>query len=176
MDGNFQSDYYTIANFNDKFSSKSENTALFIMNANIRSFTKNIECFVSNLNAMYRKPDVIVLTETWLNESTCEYATISSYVGFHTHRTGRRWGGVSVFVREGLGGRLIEAASLVSDMESCSVQVTSNNIVFTVIGVHRPPAESVRHFVDYINILIVFCMMNFQIVRVCILQVISMLT
>ena len=100
---------------------------------------------------MYRKPDVIVLTETWLDESTCEYATIS-YVGFHTYRTGRRGGGVSVFVREGLGGRLMEAASLVSDiMESCSVQVTYNNIVFTVIGVYRPPAEFVRHFVDHIN-------------------------
>ena len=89
VDGNFQSDYYTIANFNNKFSSKSENTALYIMNANIRSFTKNIECFVSNLNAMYRKLDVIVLTETWTDESTSEYGTISSYIGFHTDRTGR---------------------------------------------------------------------------------------
>ena len=118
LDGNFQSDYYTIANFNNKFSTKSENRASIIMNANIRSFTK---CFVSNLNALYRKPDVIVLTETWLDESTSEYATIYSYVGFHTYRTGRRVGGVSVFVKEGLRGRLIETASLVSEiMESCS--------------------------------------------------------
>ena len=104
---------------------------------------------------MYRKTHVIFLTGTWLDESTSEYATISSYVGFHTYRTGWRGGGVSVFVKDGLVGRLIVAASLVSDiMESCSVQGTNNNIVFTVLGVYRPPAESVRDFVDHIDSLL----------------------
>ena len=61
----------------------------------------------------------------------------------------------SVFTLIGLGGRLIEAASLVSDiMESCSFQVTYNNIVFTVLRVYRPAAESVRHFVDHIDSLL----------------------
>ena len=36
----------------------------------------------------------------------------------------------------------------------CSVQVNYNNIAFRVLGVYRPPAESVRDFVNHIDSLL----------------------
>ena len=48
VDGAIQSDYYTIDNFNSKFSKSSAD--FFIVNANIRSFSKNIDNFLNDLN------------------------------------------------------------------------------------------------------------------------------
>ena len=80
-----QSDYYTIDNFNSKFSKSCAD--FHKVNANIRSFTKNIYNLLNY---------AIILTETWLNDDNKDLANIPGYIGFHTIWLNKRSGRVSV--------------------------------------------------------------------------------
>ena len=42
------------------------NTDISVIIFNIRSFNKNINNFLILLDTLYNKPDIIILTETWL--------------------------------------------------------------------------------------------------------------
>ena len=90
--GNLGSRYCTV----DGFQSSIDGGDLTISNYNIRSSNKNIDSFLSLLSSSKVFPDIVVLTETLLSESV----EIEGYKSFHSFRTERRSGGVSVFVRQ----------------------------------------------------------------------------
>ena len=77
----------TITSFNQELSSQFSNDKhLKIINYNIRSFFRNIDCFLSFLATLEYSPDLIVLTETWLSEDNKEFAKIEGYDAIHTIR------------------------------------------------------------------------------------------
>ena len=67
------------------------------MHENIRSFGKYLYEFHSFSSELSRSADVIVLPETWFSGDTCH--DVQGYTGFHTYRTDKTGGGVSVFIR-----------------------------------------------------------------------------
>ena len=46
--------------------------------------------------------EVIHLTETWLNSDTKQIGKINGFTGYHSNRSEKKGGRVSVFVRESL--------------------------------------------------------------------------
>ena len=52
------------------------NTDISVIIFNIRSFNKNINNFLILLDTLYNKPDIIILTETWLINTDTEYILI----------------------------------------------------------------------------------------------------
>ena len=59
------SPYYNINNYNETFS---DGPATYnIVNFNVRSFNKNGDMYSALLQSLYKPPDIVVLTETWLN-------------------------------------------------------------------------------------------------------------
>ena len=85
VDGNFydmgtsgveQSKYYNIREFNDlDFSS----IQTYILNYNIRSFSKNSDELNVFLSALVHKPTVIVLTETWVTDGNIHFTNLPGY-------------------------------------------------------------------------------------------------
>ena len=117
------------------------------MNVNIRSFNKNIDNLLNDLNALSRCPDAIILTETWLNDDNKELANIPGYIVFHTIRLNRCSGGVSVFVRDDLNA-VIHKYLCLSDqtIESCCVKVTCGSESVVLLGIYRPHSNSIINF------------------------------
>ena len=82
-------------NFQDFFNSTNN---FFVLHQNIRSFNKNYDNFSGYISEIDKKLDVIVLSETWF--STDKVGEINGFSGFHTFRTNRPGGGISVFGRD----------------------------------------------------------------------------
>ena len=63
-----------------------------ILHLNIRSCNKNMDEFLSFLEAVKMKFSIIILTETWLKDSINDI-NIPGYVCYHSTRIGNRRGG-----------------------------------------------------------------------------------
>ena len=77
--------YFSIQNLNSVLTQ--DFNELFIIHVNIRSFNANIDSFIALFDSLKTPPTVIVLSETWLNQSSLSAANIPGYNGFHTCRS-----------------------------------------------------------------------------------------
>ena len=144
-----QSQYYTIDEYNGEF--KPSNSSLTIVHSNICSYYANIDEFLATFGALERKPDIVILTETWLNEYNCSGANIDGYRSYHTLRDSHtgRGGGVSIFVDQNLCSvHLVKLSLSCSSIETTVISVTLSSCVFTFVAVYRPHCGTVENFVD----------------------------
>ena len=88
-------DYYTIDAYNEISNQSLFNVTL--LNFNIRSFSKNIDCFQSFILSFKNIPEFIVLSETWNTDNFVSYCNFDGYRSTHSYRESMRGGGVSVF-------------------------------------------------------------------------------
>ena len=95
-------------------------------------------------------PDVICFTETWFLESNTE--EILGYKSYHTIRTERRSGGVSVYVRHQYNSKLLPNYSFCNnEIEICTVEILLNNSNILVIGIYRPHSGNISNFIENLN-------------------------
>lgn len=71
-----------------------------ILNQNIRSLRKNFDLFVSFLESEKLNPDILVLTEIWVNSNEINFYRIKGYNVFSKCNETYRAGGVAVYVRD----------------------------------------------------------------------------
>ena len=70
---------------------------------NIRSFNKNINTFNIFLDTLVSKPDIILLTETWLTDTDDPSIYLTYYKMFKTNRIlkiKKKGGGVAIFAHK----------------------------------------------------------------------------
>ena len=75
--------YYTLDSFNDKFTGNST-LKLSVITFNIRSFSRNFNEFIGFLNNLNIKFYIIILTETWLSETSIDFCNINGYKSVHS--------------------------------------------------------------------------------------------
>ena len=144
-----QSRYLSVSEYNQQNSNSSGKITIF--NINIRSYFRNIEDAIAFLSSLSYFPDIIIFTETWLNEIDVEFANLEGYNGFHTLRDGRS-GGVSVFCSKSLNCIKLDEFSYSDEIiESCCVQVGKGSELFHIFGVYRPVSGSVSTFNDVLD-------------------------
>ena len=68
------SSYYTIENYNQKYSSI--DSCISCCNSNIRSFNANFEMFDNCFSGLCKYPDILVFTETSLTNDNMERTNI----------------------------------------------------------------------------------------------------
>ena len=141
FENSIHSNYYSV----DQYQSCSEkNSNMFaILNYNIRSFHKNINAFIPVFHE--NLPAALVLTETWFNINN--EADINNYQSFHTIRSVRASGGVSIFIHESLKAFKIDSCCYVSnEIEVCSVEIRVNSEKIYLIGIYRPHSGTINGF------------------------------
>ena len=141
---------YTINDFNNEFEANSDN--FMILNQNIRSFSSNFDEFSVFLNELNSKFAVIVLTETWF--STCNIQNIPNYTGYHSARSSKSGGGVSIYVHNNFNSSLTPSLTLCdSNIESCGVKIRTGNGLahLNVVGIYRPPDSDAISFSNLLN-------------------------
>ena len=143
--------YFTVQEYND-LNSDVYNFCLF--NYNVRSFAKNGDGFKSLLGTFKNTPEVITLTETWVNESTISLCSIDSYDSHHTFRPGSnaRGGGVSIFCSNKYQSEKIQQLSFcLPAIEVCTVKLFFGGCRIFIVGVYRPPNANVEDFNSLLN-------------------------
>jgi len=121
-----------------------------IMHMNIRSYSRNSSEFFTMMAALPRKPDVLVLSETWFSSDTVD--DMDGYAGFHVYREDRRGGGISIYIASKYKSRKIDRWSFIDEhCEVCSVELVLNEEAITVVGIYRPPDRNVQMFTEDIR-------------------------
>lgn len=135
---------YSGCQINDQF--KHNNTLNFI-HVNIRSARRNFDEFLLSLSSLTVHFAVVVLTETWLDDSA-EWQDVAGYNAFHAVRSSRTGGGVTVLVDSRLESEQIAELSLITDSyEACTVKIKdSKSESHMITGVYRPPNASLTMF------------------------------
>ena len=122
------------------------------MNYNVRSFRANSDSMLSMFHFEISFPDVLILSETWFKDDVQD--DLPSYNGYHTVRSGRRSGGVSVYARQTHGSHIISDLSFANEnIEVCTVDVRLYDRKVIVVGIYRPHSGSVEGFIDQHNII-----------------------
>ena len=131
--------------FNNYFNQSIDN--FLLMHINSRSYTRNFDEFGVLLDTLNRLPDVLVVTETWFSSDTSR--EISGYYGYHLFRSGKRGGGVSVYIKDTLISTSVTDKTFLTDIiEVNTVVVTLNsNINIYFVAIYRPPEK--QHVSDF---------------------------
>jgi len=143
--------YYNSRNIDSVINSKN---MLNLVHINIRSCSKNLDEFLILLNNLKPRFSVVILTETWLN-SIHDWIDVPGYKAFHCVREGRRGGGVTILVDDGLCVSQISQLTCVNDVfESVAVSLSLGGSKYTIVGTYRPPSCSLESFnAVYFNLL-----------------------
>lgn len=136
--------YYDVKDFCKQFPQGRGSLNLFHLN--IRSLNKNLDELLILLDSLKTEFQVIVLSETWLNDPS-EFITLDGYKDYHSVRSNGRGGGVSILVRNNIHSQLLPQFTLNNNvLEVCSVELCINSSTYNVVGVYRPPGSSVADF------------------------------
>ena len=147
--------YYSTESFKT-LSQNFTNLGLSIICFNIRSFHKNSDEFLAFIHNTNHTFEVIILTETWSKEETHTSCHIRGYNSVHNFRTGRRGGGVSIFVKEYLNFDNIDALNISNnDFESAGLRLSfvNSDKPITIMGIYRPPGGNANDFIESLRVI-----------------------
>lgn len=148
-----QSAYYTVDQYNSCFDSL--HNYLTILNFNIRSFGANGDSFLGLLHSLNNLPQIIILTETWLDDENKKYCNIDGYSCFHSVRNRSRGGGVSVFCSGSAVVDSVDRLSVCSNsIETCVVRLKFDINEIFIVAIYRPHADTIDNFVEQLNTLL----------------------
>ena len=147
------SPYYSIENYNSSF--KDSPSSLNIFSFNVRSFKRNGELFTSFLKSLYKLPDIVVLTETWIDNIDKDTYAMEGYNEFHTIREHGRSGGVTIYSSGSLSVRPVNELTLCSEtIETCVVECIAGGEEFILFAIYRPHSDSIDQFCNILNVML----------------------
>ena len=136
------SKYYSIEEYNKYIKTVSQ-SYFNILHLNIRSLQKNFDNLTSLLECLANPTHIIALSETWLKDSTQHLYNLKGYEAYHTCRTNREHGGISIYICSDIYAKPIQQYTSISeDIEMCTVKLNlTTNLIFSVI--YRPHSKQV---------------------------------
>ena len=146
--------YFTEESFNEKISSLcTEDVLSFsLCHINIRSIKANLGDFDNYMRMLNRDFSISGVTETWLNDVTCDLYGMGGYELIEKHRTNKVGGGIGLFVKNGVNYR--PRADLTIFEHYCeSMFIEIDKSVFgsernMLVGViYRPPNTDIKLFI-----------------------------
>lgn len=152
-DTNTLSRYFNIEEYASTVKSLGDNY-ISIIHVNIRSLHKNFDSLKSFLCALPNLPDVIALTETWLQEHTKHIYSIEGYTPFHLVRTDREHGGITVYTKNVINAEVLEQFCFINrNIEIFSSKLKVGDTTFIISVIYRPQSKhiAVDEFIHIIN-------------------------
>ena len=135
--------------FNDKLQEIFLNRKNFsLLYLNIRSLNKNIDDFREFLASFKGSFSVIVLTESWCDETAINNSLLNleNYNSVHQTRKGKKGGRICIYIHNNLDFKTRnDIDKFDDDLETCSIEiVNSKSKNFITTGIYRPPKSDVK--------------------------------
>lgn len=134
-----------------------DNNYLNVIHINIRSLQKNFDGLKSFLSCLPKPPDIIALTETWLQEHTKHLYSMEGYDSFHLVRTNREHGGITIFAKCEFKANTLPQFSFINDnIEISTAKIELDHSKFIISVIYRPNSKhiAVEEFTNVMNDLI----------------------
>ena len=151
-DFNIISKYYDIPAYNNLMSHNPNK--LNIIHLNSRSLPRNIEHITAFLNSLTVAPDILTITETWLNKFNKHFFQLPGYNSFHLIRPTRAHGGVTIYISENIHCEQLQEITISNNsIEINSVKLTDNASTYIICAIYRPYSkhEAVDEFTDILS-------------------------
>ena len=118
------SEYAVEEAFADKTASLNIN--LTLMHLNARSLLGNFDNFKYLLTNLRKSLSVMGVSETWLNDLTCDQVNISEYNFVSNHRSSKVGGGIGLYLQSNLKYKVLEKCNLSDPKAIESLHVCRN--------------------------------------------------
>lgn len=92
--------------------------------------------------ACVEKPDIIAITETWINTKDKDFLTefeIEGYSVYHKDRIGRKGGGVAVYAKNSLKSYVCSTVKSHDNNETVWVEIINGRDKLLFGNIYRPP-------------------------------------
>ena len=145
------SSYFSVDNF-IAISKQLNKDNFSIFHLNIRSLNASIDNFREILASLNRNFSVIVLTESWCDETAKENSLLILDNYFSVHQTRKKnGGGISIYIHKHLELKLRNDIDIFNnEIDTCSVEIiNSKSRSFVVTAVYRPPKGDIKVFKNY---------------------------
>ncbi len=152
-DSKNKSSYY----YTEKLPTQNGNSSnnFSILNVNIRSLNKKIDLFKDFVHCTQSNFGIIGLVETWLNDTPHDYFKLNGYNLEFSNRTGKRGGGVCLYIKEDVKYKIRSDLQQIKHpeyVESTFIEIDRPGFKNIVVGiVYRPPDQDVNVFNDFID-------------------------
>ena len=147
-----KNEYITTNNFN-KINKKIDEHNLTFIHLNIRSLNHNFEYLTDFLNLLTKKPEIICLSETWLNNINNNNLNIPNYKQVINNRhcqDKRRGGGVCIYVTNNLTYNIVNELTfnIIDYLEIVTIEIIqeSDNKNITVSCIYNSPFNKIEEF------------------------------
>ena len=129
------------------------NSNISIIHFNARSLIKNFNSITNYLYSLHHKFDIIVISETWLNEYNKDLYFILDYNNIHITRNHKRGGGTSIFVKKSFKYITIDTLSttLPNKFDIVTIKlIIPNSKDIIISGIYKCPEFDIINFLDEI--------------------------
>ena len=124
-------------------------TNLNLFSFNCRSLINKLDDISYLLNTIGFGFDVLTFSETWLNNTNENYATIPNFFCIPTNRVHKSGGGIAFFVSNDVTFFHRDDIYMVSPhFEVDVIEILKNNNYFFIVNVYRPPITAFDLFFD----------------------------
>ena len=104
---------------------------------------------------MNKKPNFLVISETWNNENIAQLCQLDGYTGHHVFRKntvtrGGVGGGVSIFTdRKFTAAKIDELCICDQTIELCSLRIDMpDNKYIVILGIYKPHSDTLHNFTE----------------------------
>ena len=146
------SPYFSLENFT-AISEKLNRNNFSLLHLNIKSLNKNIDDFREFITSFKGSFSVIVLTESWCDETTINNSLLNleNYNSVHQTRKGKKGGRICHYIHNSLDFKIRnDIDKFDDDLETCSIEIVnckSKNVIIT--GIYRAPKSDVKLLKNY---------------------------
>ena len=143
-------DYYLPEKFKQFVAANNINSENFsILHLNAQSLQNKLDTLDYFLSQLTLRFTIVVVTETWATEYNTSTLIIPGYNCCMKPRTGRRGGGVAIYVDQSIKYTVRDDLREYDcdEFEFLCVQLSLGNEKKNVVAVYRPPKTSLPHFV-----------------------------
>lgn len=124
-----------------------ESENLIIVQQNIRSLRANFDTFIAELETWTRYPDVIILTEVWINSEESYLYSLSNYKSIFNCNDNYRAGGVVIYIKNDITINSHDIYTF-NSADCISVTLKSNKLNVCIIAIYRHYQKSIQAFID----------------------------
>lgn len=128
-------------------SSRASHKSFRILQLNSQSLRHKIDLLEAEI-IKYDMPEIIVVTETWIEPATEHHYNIEGYVSYHLTRPDA-YGGVSIFVRNTINH---ESPKNIHNENGIQIlELNIKNPELSIVAVYRSPSSSIPLFLPIID-------------------------
>lgn len=149
------SPYYSIINFLNMINNNdlNSNNFLSILHINSRSLLNKLSDLLLLNNAIGNYFNVIVISETWLNDESVNLIDLPGYNFLFKNRSNKKGGGVGIFLKLGLDYTLFDNALSTDDVSEClCIEIKFHNSSAIIFAIYRPPNSDPYHLIHQLDL------------------------